>query len=201
MTIGERIEFLLKERGVGKNTLATGSQKAVSTIDRWLSGKKRTFKEREARAIAGGFGMTLEALLEGVEGMENGKKKAESSPQKTTLQYPAILTVERFSGKIVEDEFDPAGNNSETAELEIIPFQTVPSKVYFQEICSMQVMEGAEWRGRRVGIERPCYREEEAETLVAVIRDVKRIMASERAAMILEKGNELFGSANEMREQ
>ena len=65
----------------------------------------------------------------------------------------------------------------------------------------MQVMEGAEWRGRRVGIERPCYREEEAETLVAVIRDVKRIMASERAAMILEKGNELFGSANEMREQ
>ena len=199
MTIGDRIRELLDENAVDKEWLAAKSGKAPSTIIRLLSGKRTAFKEREATAIAQAFGLSLGSFLEGVEGMEGAKEKKQAA--RITLQFPATLTVECFSGKIVEDEFDPEGNTSETRTIEIIPFQTTPSKVYFQEICSMQVMEGAEWRGRRVGIERPCYREEEMETLIAVIRDVKRIMASERAAMVLEKGNELFGSANEMREQ
>ena len=200
MTIGERIEALLDENGVDRAWLAKKSGKALSTISRLLNGKRTAFKEREAKAIAGAFGMTLESFLEGVEGMENGVKTSVVEIR-TVLQYPATLTVERFSGKIVEDELDPEGNTSETRTLEIVPFQTVPSKVYFQEICSMQIMEGAEWRGVRVAIERPAYREEEAETIVAVIRDVKRILESERAAMILKSGNDIFGSAKEMREQ
>ena len=199
MTIGERIQTLLDDNGVDKAWLAKESKKAPSTIGRLLDGKRVAFKEREARAIAGAFGMALETFLEGVEGMEGAKEKKQAA--RITLQFPATLTVERFSGKIVEDELDPEGNTSKTRTLEIVPFQTTPSKVYFQEICSMQVMEGAEWRGVRVAIERPCYREEEIETLVAVIRDVKRALASERAVMVIEKGNELFGSANEMREQ
>ena len=86
MTIGERLTELLDENAVDKEWLAKESKKAASTIERWLSGKKLTFKEREARAIAGAFGMTLESFLEGVGGMENGKKKAEVALQRTVLQ-------------------------------------------------------------------------------------------------------------------
>lgn len=63
MTIGERINMLVKENGVSLHDVSRGTGLSVATISRIISGKRDNPQVESVRKIAAFFNVTVSSLI------------------------------------------------------------------------------------------------------------------------------------------
>lgn len=73
MTLGDRIRILAKRAGLTLNGLAREAGLDRSYLGRILSGETQNPGIRNMAALASALGVTLDALLEGVDGFDEGR--------------------------------------------------------------------------------------------------------------------------------
>lgn len=195
MTLAERLKQMRESRSLDHTQVASGANIPVTNVQKVEGGNKRKFAKPDQEKLEKFFDVAP-GFFDPDEALAKPEKKAQTQ----ILQYPATITVTRFSGKIVMDEMDNEGNSQDTETLEIIPFQTTPAQVGIQVQSSIQIIE-QEWRGARVYIQKPCYREEIDDTLEWVARKAKERLELERREIILRAASEHFSGQPSMSEQ
>ena len=128
------------------------------------------------------------------DGSQQPKPK-QPKPQKTLL-YPATITVNRYSGLVMMDEVDTAGNGSEVETVEIVPFQTDTAKVRVQRGFSVSLLQD-EWQTWRIEVELPCYRELVNDTIERAVQIAEERTELERRKIIMKAGQHAFGENRE----
>lgn len=211
MTIGERIKQLREALSLTEEQVAVGADVQLLKILNAEKGNSTLLSIEDLLNIAKFLDVDPEIFysLEPTE-ERSSQKRGRGRPRKDgsqqpkpkqvkrpkTLLYPATITVNRYSGLVIMDEMDTAGNGSEVETIEIIPFQTEPARVGIQRGCSMSLIQD-DWQTFRIYVEYPCYREQVDDTIEKAVRIADERTELERRKIIMKAGQQAFGENRE----
>ena len=209
MTIGERIKQLREALSLTEEQVAVGADVQLLKILNAEKGSDSGLTWDDLKKIAQCFDVDVEIfnsdgepLVRQKRGRGRPRKDGSQSPkpkqpkQPKTLLYPATITVNRYSGLVIMDEIDTAGNGSEMETVEIAPFQTDPAKVRVQRGFSVSLLQD-EWQTWRIEVELPCYKELVSDTIERAVQIAEERTELERRKIIMKAGQQAFGNDRE----